>query len=101
VSDRQSFLQDAVYTALDEINLQRPRGERLAKGPETKLATQGGVDSLELITLFVTIEQRVAEKYGVNLSLAELMTDRPESLTTVAKLVVEVERVLDSKGGSA
>jgi acyl carrier protein len=61
-----------VYKALDELNLQRSRNNRIDPSPRTVLfGSDGSLDSLALSNLIVLTEQKVQEAFGVEIDLTE------------------------------
>jgi acyl carrier protein len=58
--------------AVDEVNLQLPKEKKLRKADETTLTGEGTVlDSLTLMSLLVSVEEKVASESGLELSLAD------------------------------
>ena len=61
-----------IYEVLDETNGMLPTEQQVEKSLETALyGPKSPVDSLGLITLIVGIEQKVDEKFGATIILAE------------------------------
>lgn len=61
-----------LHEAVDELNLQLPKEKKLQKAEETKLTGEGTVlDSLTLMSLLVSVEEKVASASGLELSLAD------------------------------
>ena len=62
----------SIYCAIDEVNLQLPQDRRLAKSPSTCIAGKsGGLDSLQLISLIVSVEQNLESTCHVAVSLSD------------------------------
>ncbi len=69
-----------VYKALDELNQQRSRSQRLAATPDCALfGESGNLNSLELANFIVLMEQLVQEKFGAEIDLTENDPFSPES----------------------
>jgi len=90
-----------VMEAIDELNGQLPKEEKLKKSPDTVLFDSGGgVDSLGLVSLLTTIEQKIEETYGITVTLLEdidiLENDNP--FKTVMSLADYIASVLEKKG---
>jgi hypothetical protein len=67
-----------VYKALDELNLQRPRNQRISPSPNSILFGENGdLNSLELSNFIVLMEQMVQEMFRTEIDLTE---DDPFSL---------------------
>jgi len=62
----------AVMEAIDELNEQLPREEKLKKSPDTALMGSGGnLDSLRLVSLITTVEQKIEDKFGMTITLLD------------------------------
>ena len=62
----------AIYRAVDWINGELPPDRQLIKAPETRLlGSQSVLDSMQLVSLIVTIEREVEDTFGVALTLAD------------------------------
>ena len=86
--------------AIDELNGQLPKGQKLDKSSNTALfGSGGGLDSLGLVSLVTTVEQKIEEKLGLTATLLEdvdlLENDNP--FRTVNSLAEYVASVLEKK----
>src|SRR4030095_250032 len=62
----------AIYRAVDWINGELPPDRQLVKAPETRLlGSQSVLDSMQLVSLIVTIEREVEDAFGDALTLAD------------------------------
>ena len=62
----------AIYRAVDWINGELPPDRQLIKAPETRLlGSQSVLDSMQLVSLIVTIEREVEDEFGGALTLAD------------------------------
>ncbi len=83
----------AVMEAMDELNEQLPKEERLEKSFDTPLFGSGGkLDSLGLVSLVTTIEQKIEENFGMTTTLLEdiavLEVDNPfENVKSLANYI--------------
>lgn len=69
--DRESVLR-AVFATVDEVNQTLPDDRKLEKSVETRLFGQRGeLDSLELVNFIVMLEQRLADEFGLVVTLAD------------------------------
>lgn len=90
----------SLFRAIEEINRQRSARDKLEKAGRTVLL--GGpskLDSLGLINLMVTVEQKIEEDFGVAITLAsrkDLFRER-SPLATVATLAEYVASLLAEK----
>jgi hypothetical protein len=70
MNDRENILA-AIYRAVDWINGELPPDRQLGKTPETQLlGSQSVLDSMQLVSLILTIEREVEEAFGLALTLA-------------------------------
>lgn len=61
-----------IYDAIDEINEEREGVSLLKKSPNTVfLASEGGLDSLGLVSLIVATEERIADVLEIELTIAD------------------------------
>jgi len=73
--------------AMDEINGQRRKAERVKTTPATILVGPGAVlDSLLLLNFLVAAEDRLAEEHGVHVSLVDLVADGDEDETPLESI---------------
>ena len=89
-----------IFGAIDEVNERLSGEEQLEKSINTALYGESGkLDSLGLVNLIVTIEQKVDEEYGITVVLAEEgeLGDMTPFATT-GNLVDHVLRILERKG---
>ncbi len=67
-------ITEAVFRAVDEVNLQLVEQPKIEKSSDTALlGPSSNLGSLGLISLLVAIEQQVQNEFGVALNLAEDM----------------------------
>ena len=60
-----------ILASIDEVNAARPAADRIKPEVETVLfGPEGTLDSLGLVELIVTIEERANREFGVGVSLA-------------------------------
>lgn len=93
-------VMQVVLKAIDDLNEQLPKEEKLKKSGDTVLFGRGGgLDSLRLISLVTTIEQNIEESFGVTATLLEnvdaLENDNP--FETVKTLSYYVASILEKK----
>jgi|ERR1700722_308628 len=86
-----------VYKALDELNQQRARNQRLQASPDCVIFGDGGnLNSLELSNFIVLMEQLVQEKFGAEIDLTENDPFSPESghMRTAATLAAHISNLV-------
>jgi acyl carrier protein len=77
----QDKVTEAIYRAIDDVNLQLPLSSRLQKTHDTVLfGREDGLDSLGLVNLIVALEKHIENGFGkaVSLSVADMLFE-PES----------------------
>ena len=63
-------IQKGILSAIDELNEQLPRKQKIRKSVDSVLLGQkGGLDSLGLVNLIVSVEQKIEEDFGLSVSL--------------------------------
>ncbi|TIL87789.1 MAG: hypothetical protein E5Y65_21985 [Mesorhizobium sp.] len=86
----QDQVTEAIYAAIEEVNLQLPHEQRLEKSLQTRFfgPDGSGLDSLGLVNLIVLVEQKVEEHAGKSISLVndEVMSLSDSPFESVAKL---------------
>ena len=96
----ETNITELVRAALDELNRQRPSNDQLPTDENTPLSGPGAkLDSLGLITLIVSLEEKISSRFGVTVSLSDaaLMQTDNSPLATVGSLIRFLENEL---GGS-
>lgn len=69
---RAKEITQLIYEVIDEINEQLTRDRRLTKSSDTILFGKGGnLDSLVLVNIITLTEQKVEDKFGVTITLAD------------------------------
>lgn len=94
-------IHEAIALAVDDVNGMLPDAERLTFGPCLVLYGEGGgLDSLGLVNFIVSLEERINEKFGVALALADgdTMSSEKSPFINVNRLSAHLEKVLKSKG---
>tara|TARA_B110000116_G_scaffold242532_1_gene231841 strand:- start:964 stop:1254 length:291 start_codon:yes stop_codon:yes gene_type:complete len=94
---RREKIAALVGAAIDELNLQRGRGEALGKAADTLLFTLGGpLDSLGLVNLIADLEGRVEAEFGewVNLADETLFAGEGSPFQSVGRLVDYIDGIL-------
>jgi acyl carrier protein len=89
-----------VYAAVDQLNRQLRKNQRLDKSPTTPLAgAGGGVDSLGVLNLLVVAEERIAKAYGVEIVLADAdaLAMEPSPFRTLGSLAEHIQAVVERR----
>lgn len=91
--DQTTRILNAIYDAIDEINRQLPSAMQLDKAPDTALYAKSGVlDSLGFVNLILTVEETVADEFGMAVNIADKVAARLEnnpfrSVSTLAEYI--------------
>ena len=89
-------LIQTLYDAIDEVNELLPQPGRIKKSLETIFwGTLSNVDSLTIINLIVSIEEKIVENFGVTLNLSELLFSSDHPPETLGNLNTEIAKYLD------
>lgn len=65
-------IRAALFAAVDELNEQSPEGQRIEKSSDTVLfGSSGRLDSLGLVNLIVSTEERIEDEFGVAITIAD------------------------------
>jgi hypothetical protein len=90
----------AIFSAIDVVNQQLPRAERLEKSLRTALlADTGTLDSLGMVNLIVAAEQNIEDEFGISVRLLDedVMSLRDSPFGDVNSLVHHVVCILEEK----
>ena len=90
----------AIYEAVDEVNLQQRENHQLSKTPETLLYGQGALmDSLGLVTLVMETEQRINDQFDCSVTLAndKAFSQKNSPFRTVRSLADYIATLLEEK----
>jgi len=68
-------IEELIFDVIDEINLQNPMDEQIEKSLDTVLHGENGkLNSLELVSFIVAIEQKTEDELGGVITLADEKT---------------------------
>ena len=98
---RREQIAAAVYEAVDELNGQLPRSQRLRKAPDTPLLGPGAtLDSLGLVNLIAATQARIEEVFGARLTLidGEFLAGGPQTVATLGGFIDFIEATLAKRG---
>ena len=90
----------AIFDAIDEINEQFHKEQKLPKSTDTVLFGETGkLDSLGLVNLIVATEQRVEEIFNISLTLADekAMSQKNSPFRTVGTLTKYISKLLQER----
>ena len=101
--DRSEEIKQMLYEAIDELNNDLPNADKMEKSMESVLFGMGGrLSSIDLVNLVVAVEERIEEKFGVAVSLADerAMSEESSPLSTVGTLASYIDTLLNESGGA-
>jgi acyl carrier protein len=87
-----------IFSVIDEVNEQQPDDAQLEKSFDTTLfGPDGTLDSMGLVNLIVTVEQRIDDVFDVPISVSDerAMSQRNSPFRTVGTLVDYVSMLLE------
>lgn len=93
----QARVFEWLYAAVDEVNQQLRKAQRIDKSPGTLLTGEGGLlDSLGMLNLLVAIERRLEQQLGVSVTLAdeESLSQDPSPFRSLSSLAEHIQRVV-------
>ncbi len=94
----QEQITNAIFSAIDELNQQLNRDQRLSRSADATLfGASGPLDSLGLVNLIVLVEQKVEEQTGRPVSLAndEALSLNDSPFQTVRRLTEYIAMLLE------
>jgi len=69
--DEEKIMQ-AIFDTIDEVNGQLPSDRKINKTPDTALFANGGtLDSLGLVSLVTTLEEKMEDAFGLPVTILE------------------------------
>ena len=89
-----------IVNAIEEINLQLPKENRLGKSLETRLfGGNSNLDSLGLINLIVAVEQNIEDEFETTITLADerAMSENENPFRTIESLSDYIEMLMKEK----
>ena len=94
----------AVYSAVDELNSQLPKGAQVEKLPDAPLYGAGvKLESLDFVTFIMEVEEKIKTEFGVDLTIADenLLSKEKSPFSTLHTLIEYLEELLKKEDGSA
>ncbi len=99
MSDNEIILK-ALYDAVEQVNIDLPADQKLAKSPVTVLFGPGSsLDSLGLVNLIVAAEQKIDENMSVAISIADerAMSQKNSPFRTIQTLADYIDILVQEK----
>jgi acyl carrier protein len=76
--DKFDAIKEIVFTAIDEVNQQSLKEIQVQKTIETPLTGGASLDSMALVNLILSIEDKVEKEFGVSISLFDELASSSE-----------------------
>lgn len=95
-----TIVNNIIYEALENINLERIDKDPIEISEATRLfGEKGELDSLELVSLVVDVEERVEDEFGTMLSLTNeaVLNQNPSPFSSVKALSAYITNTLETK----
>ena len=82
-------IEKIIYTQIDKINKDRPKENKIDKKISTHLTgSKTEFDSVELIGLLVSIEDKINKLFKKKIKIAdEKIIEKPEKISSIGKLI--------------
>ena len=97
MAESQKYVE-IIYAAIEEHNDLHPEEPCLEKSPGTVLFGKGGkLDSLGLVRLIITIEEKVEEEFSRSITIVDeqALSQKQSPFATVERLTEHITRLLD------
>jgi acyl carrier protein len=96
---RHERVVEAIFVAVDELNQQLRRSQRLAKSLDTRITGDGSLDSLGLLNLIVLVEEKVDQAFGIAVTLTDdqVLAGQADAFHTLGSLTDFVHRAVAAK----
>jgi acyl carrier protein len=96
----RAVIVELVFAAVDEVNQQLRRAQRLEKTENTVISGEGGkLDSLGLVNLFFATEQKIEQKFEATVTLVDdvAMAGAQDPFRTLGSLIDFIQSLLEKK----
>jgi acyl carrier protein len=93
----------AVYTAVDELNEQLPKGVSVEKSLDAPLyGASGKLESLDFVTLVMEVEEKIKTEFGVDITIADenLLSKEKSPFSSLRTLIEYLEELLKQEGAA-
>ena len=93
----------AVFSAVDELNKQLPKGVQVEKSLDAPLyGAAGKLESLDFVTFIMEVEEKIKAEFGVDITIADenLLSKEKSPFSSVRTLTEYLEEVLKQEGAA-
>jgi acyl carrier protein len=87
--DNRERITKAIYSAVDELNKQLPKGTTLEKSHDAVLYGKSSkLESLDFVTLIMEVEEKIQAEFGVDLMITDenLLSKQNSPFSTLGTL---------------
>lgn len=98
MTNEQPRIIEAIYRATRIMNEELGTDKQLVLAPETRLfGSQGVLDSLQLVSLILSIEREIEDDFGTALTLADerAMSQKSSPFKSIGTLAEYIELLLN------
>jgi len=95
--DNRDRIVQAIYSAVDELNKQLPKGNSLEKSPGAVLYGKSGkLESLDFVTFIMEVEEKIKDEFGVEVMITDenLLSKENSPFSTLGTLTEYLEEIL-------
>ena len=92
-------IERAVFAAIDEINVQLPKGVQIDKSVDAPLyGKTGKLESLDFVSFIVEVETAVQNEFGAEFFLTDedLLSKESSPFSTVGALIEHLQETLET-----
>jgi len=93
-------ISKAVYTAVDDLNEQLPKGVQIDKSLDAPLyGTSGKLESLDFVTLIMEVEEKINAEFGTDITIADdnLLSKEKSPFSTLRTLIEYLHELLNKE----
>jgi acyl carrier protein len=100
---REERISTAVFSAVDELNKQLPKGVEVEKSLDAPLyGAAGKLESLDFVTFIMEVEEKIKAEFGVDITIADenLLSKEKSPFSSLRTLIEYLEEVLKQEGAA-
>jgi acyl carrier protein len=100
---RKERISTAVFSAVDELNKQLPKGVEVEKSLDAPLyGAAGKLESLDFVTFIMEVEEKIKAEFGVDITIADenLLSKEKSPFSSLRTLIEYLEEVLKQEGAA-
>jgi len=93
-------ISKAVYSAVDDLNDQLPKGVQIDKSLDAPLyGASGKLESLDFVTLIMEVEEKINAEFGTDITIADdnLLSKEKSPFSTLRTLIEYLHELLNKE----